>query len=136
MPARLTIADAIRLGIVIPDKLPRPKRKQNPPVIHWAACGLPEPQAEYLFHETRKWRLDYFWPSVGSALYGSVSGGLALEIDGGAWTQGRHTRGRGFCEDQRKRNAATLAGIRVFHCTWADVKSGAIFQTLREAMGL
>lgn len=42
---------------------------------------------------------------------------IAIEVDGGAWTQGRHTRGAGFAEDCRKINAAMLAGWLVFRFT-------------------
>ena len=55
----------------------------------------------------KDWRLDFSWPPRK----------LAVEVDGGAWTRGRHTRGRGFIEDQRKRNAAIMLGWRVLHYT-------------------
>jgi very-short-patch-repair endonuclease len=73
------------------------------------AHGLPEPVPEYRFHPIRKWRADYAFlerePRV------------LVEIDGGAWTQGRHTRGAGFIEDQRKTNAAALLGFVVLRYT-------------------
>jgi hypothetical protein len=57
-----------------------------------------------------------------------------LEIDGGAYTGGRHTRGKGFVNDQQKRNRAIILGWRPIHCTPAEVKSGVIFPTLVEAV--
>ena len=69
--------------------------------------GLPCPVREFAFHPGRRWRFDYAWPAQK----------VAVEVDGGAWTQGRHTRGAGFIEDQVKRNAAVLLGWRVLHCT-------------------
>lgn len=71
------------------------------------AQGLPEPRAEFEFHPVRRWRFDYAWPAQK----------IAVEIDGGVWNTGRHTRGTGFIEDQRKRNAAAILGWRVLHYT-------------------
>jgi hypothetical protein len=71
------------------------------------SSGLPVPVRELRFDKTRRFRFDYAWPEQR----------LAVEIDGGAWSQGRHTRGKGFIEDQRKRNLALLLGWRVLHYT-------------------
>jgi hypothetical protein len=71
------------------------------------AEGLPRPVRELLFHPVRKWRFDYAWREYR----------VAVEVDGGAWVAGRHTRGSGFIEDQRKMNAAVQLGWRVLHTT-------------------
>lgn len=42
---------------------------------------------------------------------------VAIELDGGTWGNGRHSRGAGFAEDCRKINAAQLAGWLVFRFT-------------------
>jgi hypothetical protein len=68
-------------------------------------AGLPEPTPEHRFHPTRKWRADYAF------LFTSPR--VLVEIDGGAWTQGRHTRGTGFIADMEKLNAAALLGFMV-----------------------
>jgi hypothetical protein len=78
-----------------------------PLVLLCRDAKLPEPVPEWQFHPARGWRLDYAWP------YQMVG----VEIDGGVWTGGRHTRGAGFIEDQRKLNAATLLGWRVLRYT-------------------
>lgn len=80
------------------------------------AAGIADPVAEYRFHATRKWRFDYAWPVAK----------IALEVEGGAFTQGRHTRGRGFLEDMDKYNAATLAGWRILRVTPANLLSEGI----------
>jgi very-short-patch-repair endonuclease len=67
----------------------------------------PEPEQEYRFHAIRRWRFDFAWPD---AL-------VAVECEGGTWTRGRHTRGKGFENDCYKYNAATAQGWRVFRCT-------------------
>lgn len=55
---------------------------------------------EYLFHPIRKWRFDYAIPQYL----------IAIEIDGGVYSQGRHTRGKGFENDCEKINEAYLMG--------------------------
>ena len=62
---------------------------------------------EYRFHSARKWRADYAWPLQR----------VLVEIDGGAWSGGRHTRGAGFIADMEKLNAAALLGYAVLRYT-------------------
>lgn len=78
--------------------------------------GLPEPIPEYRFEPNRRWRLDYAFPLHK----------LAVEIEGGIWTQGRHTRGPGALADMEKYNALTLAGWRLLRYTPAQLSSGAL----------
>lgn len=77
------------------------------------AGGLPEPVREYRFHPTRRWRFDFCWPEQK----------VALEVDGGVWTGGRHVRGAGFIRDMDKANAAQLDGWRLIRCTPKDLRS-------------
>lgn len=67
------------------------------------SVGLPAPVREHRFHPVRRWRFDYAW----------IEHKVALEVEGGVWTGGRHTRGAGFIKDMEKLNAATVAGWRV-----------------------
>jgi len=62
--------------------------------------GIPEPMEEHRFHPVRKWRFDYSFVDVK----------IAVEIEGAAWVQGRHTRGSGFVKDVEKYNAAIELG--------------------------
>lgn len=62
---------------------------------------------EYKFHPTRRWRFDYAIPEHK----------IALEVEGGVWTGGRHTSPKGFLNDIEKYNTATLMGWRVFRTT-------------------
>ena len=62
---------------------------------------------EYKFHPTRRWRFDYAIPEHK----------IALEVEGGGWTGGRHTSPKGFLGDIEKYNTATLMGWRVFRTT-------------------
>ena len=76
------------------------------------------------FHPTRRWRFDLAWPRHL----------LALEIDGGVWTQGRHVRGDGFIRDLEKMNEAQLAGWRVLRVTPDQVKDGSALGLIRRAL--
>ena len=42
---------------------------------------------------------------------------MAIEIEGGTWTGGRHTRGAGYSGDCEKYNQALRDGWRVFRYT-------------------
>lgn len=86
--------------------------------------GLPEPVREHRFHPVRKWRFDFAWPDRM----------LAVEVEGGAFTGGRHTRGVGFQLDCQKYNAAVLSGWRVFRFTSQQVMSGEAITVVQEAL--
>jgi very-short-patch-repair endonuclease len=75
-------------------------------------AGLPTPEREYRFHPVRKWRFDFAWPSER----------LAVEVEGGVWTRGRHTRGSGFVKDVEKYNAAMQLGWMVLRFTKQDIE--------------
>jgi len=62
---------------------------------------------EYRFNEIRRWRFDCAEPVAR----------VAVEIDGGTWVAGRHTRGAGFERDCEKLNAAVADGWAVFRFT-------------------
>ncbi len=73
--------------------------------------GLPKPVDEYVFHPTRKWRLDYAWPDAK----------VALEVHGATYSGGRHVTGTGFAKDREKMNEAQLAGWIVIECTTDNI---------------
>lgn len=90
------------------------------------AHGLPPGEAEYQFAPPRRWRLDWAWP-------GKL---VALEIEGGHMTGGRHTRWRGFEQDISKYNRATELGWSVYRCTRKQFNDcGPIFDLLRAVLG-
>lgn len=96
------------------------------------AFGLPRPQLEYPFavEQKRKFRFDAAWPQLPDGREAKV----ALEVDGGVWTRGRHTRGQGFINDQEKTNLAGLLGWTVLRCTPGDLGSGRIVPTIQAAL--
>lgn len=79
---------------------------------------------EYKFHHERRWRFDYAVPAYK----------IALEVEGGVWTQGRHTRPQGFLGDIEKYNTATLMGWRVFRTTPTDLYRTATINLLKMAI--
>lgn len=87
------------------------------------ASNLPTPIAEHRFCE-RRWRFDYAWPDQK----------LALEVEGGIWTGGRHTRGKGFLADMTKYNRATALGWRVIRCTPSTLCSNETLDLIKEIL--
>lgn len=85
---------------------------------------LPIPIFEHRFHEIRKWRFDLAWPALK----------LAMEIDGGVYAQGRHTRGKGFEGDCEKLNEALLHGWRVLRYSTGQVRQGHPIVDLKRAL--
>lgn len=79
---------------------------------------------EYKFHPVRKWRFDYAIPS---AL-------VALEVEGGVWTGGRHINPKGFLNDMEKYNTATLMGWSVYRTTPDDLYTGKTIKLLKTAI--
>ena len=79
---------------------------------------------EYRFYIARKWRFDYALPKYK----------IALEVEGGVWTQGRHTRPKGFLGDIDKYNTAALCGWRVFRTTPAKLMSQDTILLLKSAI--
>ena len=84
--------------------------------------GLPAPIREYRFHPTRRWRSDFAW----------INYRLLVEIEGGVWTQGRHTRGTGYQSDIEKYNTAQLEGWIVLRFTPSMVEDGSAISQVKK----
>lgn len=78
----------------------------------WQELGGPALHQEYKFHPDRKWRADYCHKATK----------VLIELEGGVWDGGRHTRGPGFINDIEKYNAATMLGYRVLRIPTGGVK--------------
>ena len=74
--------------------------------------------AELQFHPTRKWRADFALPTWK----------ILIEIDGGVWSGGRHTRGAGFVGDCHKINAAGILGWCVLRYQPKDCLAAGLAQ--------
>jgi hypothetical protein len=123
MPCRLSKSAAARLGLSPPKGAKRGPKKATPTPV-WIAWGIPEPTPEFRFCE-RRWRFDFAW-------WGQV----ALEVDGGVWTRGRHSRGKGQITDMAKLNRAALLGWKVLRCTPQQLETGEIMPTIKKALGI
>lgn len=78
------------------------------------AYDLVVPVREFKFDPKRRWRADFAWPHEN----------ILVELEGGVWSGGRHTRGNGFIDDCIKYNQAAFLGYKVFRFTSEHVKSG------------
>ncbi len=90
--------------------------------------GYPVPLAELQFCDGRKWAFDLCWPIT--LMYPAT----ALEIEGGVWSGGRHTRGKGFMGDMEKYNEATFHGWRLLRTTPGQIESGETFALIDRLM--
>jgi hypothetical protein len=66
--------------------------------FHLKAASVKQATREYVFATPRKWRFDFAWPAEM----------VAVEIEGGIYSQGRHVRPQGFIKDCEKLNAASF----------------------------
>lgn len=79
---------------------------------------------EFRFHKTRQWRFDYAIPEHR----------IAIEVEGGVWTQGRHTRPQGFLRDMEKYNTAAVVGWRVLRFTPTELYTSKTLDLIRDAI--
>lgn len=79
---------------------------------------------EHVFSPPRKWRFDIAWPEHM----------LALEIEGGIYSRGRHNRPIGFEKDCEKYNIAILEGWRVLRVTSRQVMEGHALDWVKKAL--
>lgn len=92
-------------------KLPRPSLTPDFALLWRMTGGLPF-ETEYRFEPPRCWRFDLAWPSLK----------VAVELEGGKWSSGRHTRPIGFQNDCVKYNRAVELGWRVLRYTADDLR--------------
>lgn len=74
-------------------------------VLKWFAEHGLYPVAEHQFCDTRKWRFDFAW----------VDQKVALEVQGGLFTGGRHSRGPALLKEHEKLNTAAQNGWRILY---------------------
>lgn len=86
--------------------------------------GLPAAEKEHKFHPARDWAIDRVYRNYL----------VAVEIEGGVWSGGRHVRGQGFLNDCEKYNAAQLAGWMVLRFSPQQVENGECWETIRTAL--
>lgn len=86
---------------------------------------VPEPIREFAFSPVRAWRVDMAWPGAR----------LAVEVEGGVWTQGRHNRALGFIADTHKYNALAISGWTLLRYAERDVRNGTAAREIALVLG-
>lgn len=79
-----------------------------------AAARLLPCVPQYVFHPTRKWRFDFAWPEI---LF-------AVEVNGGIYVRGGHSRGAGQEKDMEKIAEAAILGWTTIAVSSNQIKSG------------
>lgn len=82
-------------------------------------------EQEFQFHPSRKWRADFHL----------VGKKILIEVEGGIWSGGRHTRGKGYIGDMEKYNSATMMGYQVIRFSTEQVKSGSAIEQIEKMVG-
>lgn len=88
------------------------------------ALGLPLSVPEYRFAPPRRWRFDYAW----------VDEKVALEVQGGLFVAGRHSRGAALLKEHEKLNTAAAMGWRVIYCTPKQFRDGEALTWVQRAI--
>lgn len=81
-------------------------------------------EREYKFHPTRNWRADF----------AIVDLHILIEVEGGVFSGGRHTRGVGFTNDCEKYNEAALHHWMVLRFTGEQIKNGMAWKMIERAI--
>lgn len=122
--------------------------KHNPQIVKafFRQYGIPEPVFELKFHNERRWRFDLSWKGCtcsGQFKEGSSCGmgclenvRVALEIQGGIFIQGRHSRGAALLKEWEKLNEAACDGWRILYCQPKDLLTKQMADTIRRALCL
>lgn len=89
---------------------------------------IPAPIQEHEFAKEagRKWRIDWYFEGNGRR--------VALEVEGGVWSGGRHTTGKGFTGDMEKYNAMSCRGILLLRTTPDQLLTMQTVDNLRAAI--
>jgi hypothetical protein len=100
--------------------------KYDPIIVNaWLSeNGIPLPEYEYKFHPTRKWRMDLAW----------VDKKIFVEVQGGIFVNGRHSRGAAMLKEWEKINNASAMGWRVLYCQPCDLCTMDMVKLIKECL--
>ena len=87
-------------------------------------AGIPAPVAELPFAKPRRWKMDFAWPE--QRVY--------LEINGGIFIRGRHSRGASLLKEWEKIAAATALGYRPLFCQPSDCTKPETINAIKLAL--
>jgi len=91
--------------------------------ILWRSLGGCELTKEYQFAPNRKFRMDYYGETNNKR--------FCVELEGGIYVRGRHTRPSGFLRDMEKYNLAAQMGIFVFRIPSHNISAEWIVPILK-----
>ena len=91
------------------------------------SAGLTSYIREYQAIPGRRFRFDFAWTEPHHR--------LLVEVNGGTYTKGAHSTGRGIARDYEKANLAVLQGWRVLSFDGKAIKSGEAVEVVRRALG-
>ncbi|MFX5408203.1 DUF559 domain-containing protein [Acinetobacter baumannii] len=127
----MSLADYRKLFPIKKNKKRRSAKQAREPSVgevllatHLRACKIGFEQ-EYKFHSKRKWRADFL-------ITGTK---ILIEVEGGIWSGGRHTRGKGYIGDMEKYNSAAMMGFTVLRFSTDQVKAGVAIKQIEQLMG-
>jgi hypothetical protein len=89
-------------------------------------AGALPPVMQYPFAAAigRKWRADFAWPEFM----------LLCEIQGGAYSGGRHVRGKGYEDDCERKSTAVAMGWAFVEATPRHVREGKALRWVEDAL--
>ena len=90
-------------------------------------AGLPLGETQYPAVVGRQFKFDRAWPAPHM---------VAVEVQGGLWVAGAHSRGSGVERDCLKLSMAAAVGWRVLPISKAMIESGEAIALIRQALGL
>ena len=104
-------------------------------VVKWFAEHGIFAMPEHRFDDGRKWRFDFI---VGTFTKGDhiLDSRVALEVEGGIYTGGRHTRPTGFVKDMEKYNRAAVLGWRVLRVAPTELCMQTTVDMVKEALAI
>jgi len=82
----------------------------------WQQLDGPPLEREYRFAAPRRWRADF----------ANVAARVLVELEGGTYSNGRHTRHAGYKADAEKYNAAQRLGWQVYRYTGDMITAEAL----------
>jgi len=161
---RLTTAEAIKQGIITPDKQPQTEvnkllkkavnkakaasnKERGETTIQGfvkvlASLGVTNMQPEYKFCNGKKWAIDLYIEHYNVKRRQIVK--LAIELEGGikelengkVITKGRHVQGKGYRDDMIKYNALTEHGIYLFRVTYQSISTAQTRDSIKKILGI
>ena len=91
-----------------------------------AHFGVPPAETEFRFAPPRRWRFDYAFPAYK----------IALEVEGGIFIRGRHSRGAGMLKDMEKYSEAAVLGWCVIRVQPSALFAPSTFELIKRAIQL